>query len=320
MYNLLEFEQKLKRFKGKSGGYPGEIDFDFPNGGKTLRAKLGSKFNLKNFKSFDPYTLACLVECNKLTSVKISNVIFNVDHPVLDDVKIRSYFESLKRRISFLSINNVNIKFELTNRNENVKLYDKKSLFNRPSNEIIHSKASKRGDDDEPSKLEKAFQAFLYGKGLKSRTNDRLTILGEDFINMKGKEVGILREFPTGVFKDKISTKNRILPTLFIDIVTLNNSKNLSVIELKLDNYELEIISQILDYSLYFSCYRNLLMKTPNISETFNLKDMDVDIFCYIVSNKFHSRLDDILQFYSTKNKSYGFSLKKILLGEIKEI
>jgi len=78
---------------------------------------------------------------------------------------------------------------------------------------------------------------------------------------LKNKELGrIIREFPTGVFKDTISQNNRILPTEFIDVVTFNKHGNLAVIEIKLNDSQLEVIAQLLDYALFFRCYRDDLL------------------------------------------------------------
>ena len=133
--------------------------------------------------------------------------------------------EALKRRISYLAINNKTITFKLLCNNHLINLYEQTELFERPDNEVIHDVLNKRRDNDKGDLLEKAFQAFLFGKGLGSetRTNDRLAILGEHFFKLKRKKYGVLREFPTGAFLEVISEKTRITPTEFVDIVTLNN-------------------------------------------------------------------------------------------------
>ena len=153
----------------------------------------------------------------------------------------------------------------------------------------------------------------------KTRTNDRLAILGEHFYRSKGKEHGVLREFPTGVFKDKIKENCRLMPTESVDIITLNKYGNLSVIELKLDDEKLEVISQILDYALFFRCYISLLKNLTIIKKTFGTSIRKGEISCYVVNNHFHPRFDRILKFYSTKNKDYGFQLIKIVLGDTTE-
>ena len=97
-------------------------------------------------------------------------------------------------------------------------------LLNRPSNEIIRAEYADRIDDDKPGRLEKDFQAYLFGKGKHDtiRTNEKLAILGKKFrdLNKKKDPFAMEREFPTGAFNVKVSRKTRILPTDFI----FNNS------------------------------------------------------------------------------------------------
>jgi hypothetical protein len=310
---IKSFGEELSNSRGKPGGFPRDIRFSFS--GKTLRAEMAGN-GKKDFRRFDPWTLASMVEAKQKNGIEVSNVVFAIDALKETD---KLNFESFRRRVSFLGVNNPSIIFEILLNDKKVPLDDTKSLFQRPGNEIIQSKISKRSEDNEPNLLEKSFQSFLYGKGLKEKTNDRLAILGEDFYQMKGKAVGVLREFPTGVFDGKIADTARIMPTEFVDIVTQNKWGNLAVIELKIDNSELEIISQILDYGLYFVCYRNQIEKLQAITETFDLKEK-ADIFCYVVNNRFHPRFDGILKFYSVKSKTYGCSLRKVILGETTEI
>jgi hypothetical protein len=313
---IKSFEQEFSNSQGgKPGGFPRDIHFSFSGDGKSIRAEMAGN-GKKDFRRLDPWTLACIVEAKQKINIEASNVVFVIDKSNNAD---KVNFESFRRRVSFLGINNPGMKFEILLNDEKVPLDDTKSLFQRPGNEIIHSKISKRSEDNKPNLLEKSFQSFLYGKGLKERTNDRLAILGEDFYRMKGKAVGVLREFPTGVFDGKITEATRIMPTEFVDFVTQNKWGNLAVIELKIDNSELEVISQILDYGLYFACYRNQIQKLRTITETFELKKQ-ADIFCYVVNNRFHPRFDGILKFYRIKPKSYGFCLKKVILGETAEI
>jgi hypothetical protein len=230
------------------------------------------------------------------------------------------YFESFRRRLSFISIANPDIRFELELDGNRVMLDNKNRLFKRPANEIIRSKFSEHSDDNNPEHLEKYIQSVLYGKDLKERTNVRLAILGEDFYNMKDKAIGVLREFPTGVFNGKIANATRILPTDWVDIVTQNINGNLAVIELKVNDFQLEVISQILDYCLYFASYRSQISKIENIKNTFDIdKIIKDDIIGYVANNYFHPLFDYIAPFYSTKGKDCGFCLKKVVLGETTE-
>ena len=319
MSSVKDFESELKEAKRKTHGYPRDINFSFEDGGKTLRAELIGKLDKKDLRRFDPWTLACAADAQKSCNTRISKIVFSLAK--VDSVHPPFFlnYEALKRRISFLNINNENVQFELYQNGRKDELYDKISLFHRPETEVIRPTVSKRSEDNEASFLEKAFQSFLYGKGLKIRTNDRLAILGEDFYQMKRKEIGIIREFPTGAFKEKVTKSTSITPTELVDLVTLNKWEKLSVIELKLDNPGLEVISQILDYSLYFVCYRKHLIPLLNKELKAKLKQTD-DFYCYVVNNHFHPRFNDILEFYNIGKKKYGFILKKIVLGETTEI
>jgi len=158
----------------------------------------------------------------------------------------------------------------------------------------------------------------LFGKGLNKdgdeRTNERLAILGKDFFNLNRKNYALEREFPTGVFKKVKSAKTRVLPTEYIDIVTINKYKFLSIIELKLNDSQLEVISQLLDYALFFRSYIGQLK--PVLNERFGKKMKAGNIICYVANNSYHPRFNSILKYYSTENKGYGFELKRIILGE----
>jgi hypothetical protein len=159
----------------------------------------------------------------------------------------------------------------------------------------------------------------LFGKGLgtESRTNDRLAILGEHFFQLKKKKYGVMREFPTGVYMSTKSRSNQITPTEFVDIVTLNRRGELSVIELKLDDSNLEVMSQILDYALFFRCYKSKLLKLMK-KDSSGLKPRKGNIMCYVVNNRFHKRFDAIFQYYKPNNQAYGFQIFKVVLGYTK--
>ncbi len=119
----------------------------------------------------------------------------------------------------------------------NVKLYSIKELTDRPDREVVRSDFSDHGDDDTPGRLEKDFQAYLFGKGLHdpsdpdiSRTNERLAIFGEHFVRIgktksgrKRSKYEVVREFPTGAFDREVKESTRILSTEFVDLVTLNS-------------------------------------------------------------------------------------------------
>jgi len=242
-----------------------------------------------------------------------------IEHPPLKDGD--PDIEAFRRRVSFLNIANEDVQISASLPNRALELYDVNTLFKRPNNEEIRSNFGARKDTDPPQYLEKAFQAFLFGKGQTSqtRTNDRLAILGEDFYQVKGKEYGIIREFPTGAFLRKISRNTRLTPTEFVDIVTLNKWRKVAVIELKLDDPKLEVLSQLLDYALFFRCYWEKIrpLLTEKLGRT---TDKTPSFTCYVVNNHYHPRFDTASTLYGAKAKIHGFHFVKLTLGHKQNI
>lgn len=314
---IKEFLIDIEDASGKPGNFPRDIHFSLDDSSKTLRVE-SVKSEKDDFRRFEPWALALLVEAEQECSIKIRDISFAINSQT--DKWFNLNLESFRRRVSFLAINNDAIRFKILLNGKEIALDNKDTLFHRPDNEVIHDDVALRSENT-PGKLEKDFQDFLSGKGLVSKTNDRLAILGEDFYQVKGKGFGVLREFPTGVFDGKVSDITRILPTESVDIITQNKWGNLAVIELKVDDSKLEVISQILDYGLYFSCYRDLILKMPAMSKILDFEAIKhEDIFCYVVNNRFHPRFNSILKYYSVKTRNYGFCLKKVVLGETIEI
>jgi len=192
-----------------------------------------------------------------------------------------------------------------------------KELLKRPPNEIVRNDYNERRDDDKPGRLEKDFQAYLFGKGKHDtiRTNERLAILGEDFrdLNRKKDPFTMEREFPTGVFDGKKSRKTRILPTDFIDVVSFNKWRELSLIELKVNDSSLPVISQSVDYALFFAAYRKQLCDV--LKKKLGRSPKRKAFVCYIANNCFHKRFDCVAKYYSPINKKVPFRIKKVVLG-----
>jgi len=221
------------------------------------------------------------------------------------------------------------LQFELVLNGKSEILYNSIDLINRPNNEKVILQFKKRETDDTPGRLEKDLQAFLFGKsimdGKTSLTDDdlmkiyrRLAVLGTDFFGLN-KSYGLIREFPTGVFNGNISNKTRILPTYFVDVIGFNNRRELAVIELKLNDTKLEVISQLLDYMLFFISYKNQIAEVikkyvgpKHYPEGFEKKPIAV----YVANNRFHPNFEKIKQFYAPKDEKFGFKLYQIILGE----
>ncbi|MBW1794266.1 MAG: hypothetical protein JRJ38_07525 [Deltaproteobacteria bacterium] len=309
-----ELTKKVNAARGLGGEWP--ASFDYKIGANRITLETNRKINKSGYRCLDSWGIALFHHVkvdHKIDIKEISFIINKNGSSWTPDV------EAFKRRVSYLDINNEDIDFKVVYNDNPIRLYTQNELFERPDNEKIRDFLNERRDDDQGNLLEKSFQAFLFGKdlGTETRTNDRLAILGEHFFQLKKKQYGVLREFPTGAFRNNVSRANQITPTEFVDIVTLNRRGNLSVIELKIDDPKLEVMSQILDYSLYFGCYIDKLLKV--IRKNSDLKPAKGPIMCYVVNNRFHARFDDIFQYYSTNNKSYKFKMLKVVLGDTKE-
>ena len=316
MMTVEEFKKKIEITTGRDR-YPSTIDFNVDEKNKILTAKIKKQDKL-NFMQYDPYTLACIEELYKECGIKVSTVCFIINQSKNFSKKSDPHLNAFIRRISFLNINNDHLNFKIILNDKNESLLDKKSLFEEPIGKIKEENSARQ--DNTPFKsLEKDFQTFLAPKKISEKDiNKRLSILGTDFNKTKLKKNDILREFTIRVFND--NKKSLYLPQWSIDIVSLNNNKEISIIELKFDK-KLDIISQILNYTLFFRCYREKLydtIKTSNDNIRKRIKSKKIS--CYIASDDFHPKLDSILKFYCTTNKNYGFVLKKIDLGKTMEI
>jgi len=271
----------------------------------------------KELRILDPWSLVYIEE-NPAPKI---NIRYNISCEKPNTSKINSFI----RRLSFLYYNNDSINdIRLFINNIEEELLSKKELYNRPKNEIIRENfdMARRKEKSTPGRLEKDLQEFIGGNSDKidpKRFIKRLGIFGFDFYKMK-KPYEVIREFPTGVFDKEIKNDTRILPTEYVDFVTFNKKDELSIIELKINDSKLEVISQILDYSLYFSAYKediiNIIKKLdPNAP----LPLKKGQIQCYVVNNYFHIHFDKISKYYSS-NKPNPFKIQKITLGKTDEL
>jgi hypothetical protein len=230
--------------------------------------------------------------------------------------------ELFKRRISYLALNN-SIVFEIKGKNQ-IQLYTITELLNRPPNEIIIQQFKQRSGDDTPGRTEKDLQAFVMGGTILQNTAinykdiyRRLGIFGIDFFQLD-KDYRLIREFPTGVFNVSITEKNRILPTKYIDFVAFNKFNEIAVIELKINDTKLHVISQLLDYALFALSYRRQIFNVidHHFGGQFYPKSwVNKAIACYIVNNYFHDRFDRVARYYSPKKEVFDIKIKKIILG-----
>jgi len=315
----LIYDVKLK--SGKGGGWPNDFDYRIDSDLITISTDYRN-LDKKATRRLDPWGLAFLIDAESRCRVKINAINFSLSGKI-DEVRpamrLVPNLEAFRRRVSFLSLKNPGLRFGITINGEMLELDDTDTLFNRPSNERIRTSFDRVAQDNRPGRLEKDFQTWLFANDVKNiedkeaNINERLAVLGEDFYKLKKKAYGIIREFPTGAFHEVISNNSRLLPTEYIDIVTLNKYGHLAVIELKLNDPQLEVIAQLLDYSLFFRCYRDKLW--PTIVERLRKPPKSQDIVCYVVSNHFHDRFDKVMKYYCPNDNSYGFRIKKVTLG-----
>ncbi len=312
--------REVKSRSGTAGGWPQYLKYEIDNDLVTI--SLDSHLdNKKAMRRMDPWGLAFLVYAEARCGIKINRIKFSISGNT-DDIWIQNRLtpnvEAFRRRVSFLNINNIDLDFEIDINNEPLSLYTEESLFNRPATEIIRTSLNKP-QDNQVGRLEKDFQTWLNANDVKDaqqraeNTNTRLAVLGSDFFQLNKKNFGILREFPTGSFENRISNGTRILPTEFVDIVTLNKFGHLAVIELKLNDSQLEVIAQLTDYALFFRCYRDKLL--PAMEGHLYHPVKSKNIVCYVVNNHFHDRFDAVMKFYKPHQNQWEFTIKKVLLG-----
>jgi hypothetical protein len=305
--NKAEFLKQVESQLGKPRGWPADFQYSIDGSVCAIEMKQGHD-NLAAFRKMDCWGLAFFSESKSELQDEIRGISFRIPFG-LRDASI-SHLESFKRRLSFLNANNEDLGVELVHAGASAPLYDSAALFSRPSNEIVIDQMKDRSPN-QPGTLEKDVQTFLFGGG---ESNRRLALFGEDFASMP-PNLGIEREYPTGVFDTERSEKTRILPTYWTDIVTLNRYGDLAVIELKLDDTSLEVISQILDYALFFSGYIDRLR--PVLADRGVVPRTD-RVVCYVVNNRFHPRLKTIAKYYATCSDN-PFQLRKVLLGATEE-
>ncbi len=316
--------------RGKSSGWPKCLEYKLVDGTATIT--LSGKNIQGNVRKMDPWGLAFFDHCLKEAAKPPTRLIFKISG-VISRPSIPKV-EALKRRLSYLNWSEqLNIIFVVDGTNQT--LYSRDELQNRPVSEVVRTDYSARDDDDKPGRLEKDFQAYLFGKGKYDklvsggdqsestgdkivRTNERLAILGDDFRGLEKHEFVLEREFPTGVFDGEISQASRVMPTEFIDVVSFNKWGELALIELKVNDSHLEVIAQSLDYALFFFSYREQLR--PLLEKKLKRQPKKEKIVLYVANNCFHPRFDDVAKYYSSLDKNVMFAIKKVVLGHTTEI
>ena len=313
--HLDQINADFERQRGKSGGYPSSMSY-------RVTEKAGGSFELcvehagqkdDIWNMVDPWGFAAFADIHAKLGGPLG---LRFAMPELSGKNTPKY-EALKRRLSYLAEVNKEIPVALSTGSREERLYTMSELDKRPDHEVVRQSFGKRGADDKPGRLEKDFQAYLFGKGLyeddkgEVRTNERLALFGKDFSFAKADKrgFGVEREFPTGVFADEVKEATRILPTEYIDLVTINKHKEIAIIELKFDDAGLEVIAQLLNYALFFHSYKAQLM--PMLDERLHCGREDFHIKAYLVSNVFHQRFADVWRYYSRER----IAMRQVMMG-----
>lgn len=325
--------QQVRAQQGKPGGWPAEFALSAAETVDSVEINVdASQTGDAAWKRVDPWGFAFLHEVRETSAAKPLRLNFFVGLP--RPPKGPARYEALKRRLSYLAMANASNHLQVTLVREGSvdALYTKEELAQRPPTEVIRSRVNRvkrHSDKRAPGRLEKDFQAYLFGEGLYEnagadtpRTNERLALFGGDFFAVgklasAKKEGGykVAREFPTGAFSESVKEANRILPTEYVDLVTLNKWGDLALIEIKVDDPKLEVIPQVLNYALFFHCYRRLL--APLLDDTLGCATKGKNLVSYLVSNAFHMRFRRVWPYYS---KSEGpIILKQVAMGYMPE-
>jgi len=306
--------ERINKMASKSQEMPKCFSFSVENteGDKRKATIHVDKSGVKSgLRSVDPWMMVFLSTLQKFhLDLPITDVSVEFCHkpPTVD-------LESFCRRWSYLAINNGwNASIVVAGESESNKSYRTISeLLDRPDDEVWRDGFNERNDNlDSNGKIEKNLQTWLAGNSRDD--NERLAVLGEDFIFGKGPKPKVIREFPTGAFRGSKSRLNRLLKTYWVDLVTLNRSRQLAIIELKVNDGKLDVMAQALDYALFFSCYRKLL--AANLTKSLGRPvDGSTKIACYVASNCFHQKFPEVSKFYSPKSDQWPFILKRCTLG-----
>jgi hypothetical protein len=316
---LESLNRHVEKQRGKSGGWPSDLIYRATDDGEVIVSVAASNQD-GALKKIDPWGFAFLDEVRHILTDKTPRLTIEVGSP---NTKTAGYqYEALKRRVSYLGASN-GLQITMLKGGSLDRLYTLEELTGRPDNEVVHQDFKKRGDDDTAGRLEKDFQAYLFGKGLHDdadpdirRTNERLALFGKDFVRIGKIKYGttrdryrVEREFPTGVFDTKVKESERILSTEYVDLVTVNRRGDLAVIELKFDDPKLEVIPQVLNYALFFHSYRTKL--SPVLDRKLECATEGAKLVTYLVSNTFHGKFDSVWGYYSRG----PLTIKRVIMG-----
>lgn len=323
----MTFESLNREVDKKRGtsGWPSDLTFKATEGADIVEVAVSDAGSATDgfWKRIDPWGFAFFHKAKEVTT-KPLRLTFSLRSP--DTPQAECQYEALKRRVSYLAEAN-RLQIALLKGDTEDKLYSIKELTVRPDWETIHQDFKRRGVNDTPGCLEKDFQMWLAGWGLPKEsdarfTNERLALFGCDFVRVSKVKSAkdqngfeVVREFPTGAFKDNVKESNRLLSTEFVDLVTLNKYGDLAVIEIKFDYANLEVISQVLNYALFFHSYRTQL--TPLLDKKLACAKADRKLVTYLVSNTFHNKFESVWPYYSQPCPKPPLTIRQVIMGHM---
>jgi hypothetical protein len=316
----MTFESLNREVDKKRGtsGWPANLTFKATEGDNIVEVTIGGAGLAKDgfWKRIDPWGFAFFHKAKEITK-KPLRLTFSLRSP--DTPLAKCQYEALKRRVSYLAEAN-HLQITLLKGDAEDELYTFEKLTNRPDTEIVHPDFRYRGVDDKTHGLEKDFQKYLAGWGLPKKsdfrlTNERLALFGPDFVRISKVKSGVVKEFPTGAFKDEVTKSNTLLSMEFVDLVTINRKRELAVIEIKFDDANLEVISQVLNYALFFHSYRTKL--TDLLDKKLACATAGRKLVTYLVSNTFHNKFESVWPYYSQRKDL--INLKRVVMGAMPE-
>lgn len=230
----------------------------------------------------------------------------------------QEYYEELKRRLSYLAAVNKTVGFLLEKgpgQEDALSTMEQMIHWAQSGETVQHDEISSHEEENEPGRPEKDLQTYLYGEKDPQKgwhTNERLNSLDADFSPTEKSR--LVREFPTGSFRESIKAKNRILPLRRVDFITQNKGGDLALIELKVNAPQPEVIAQITNYALFFCAHKQKLAAI--LEDNYGFKGVEErGIVSYLVSNAFHERFSDVWPYYADSRE--WIHLKKVLMKQI---
>ncbi len=246
--------------------YPSSLHFTEIKDGIKVRCIKNSKY------SPDIWAMSYLLNKNVVQGRTAKAIHFDVTVPT--DI-LRLYFlPKIFSGFSFLP--------DVTRRAEEIILRIKKREY------ITYAHDYKFEDRGTKDKLESLLEKYIF--------DNQSTCLCEEF-----KADGGIRQFPANFFDGVIEKSTRIGKKFWVDILTVNKSNQLSVMELKSgSNAPLDLLIQAIDYGIFAHLFKKHIADYPFIK---NKDILSNKVAIYLVAEKFHPAI--------TGNKGVAREIRK---------